>query len=389
MIRHRFSDESLDPARQEKAREYARIRRRLYFVGLGVGAVALLFLLFSGLSVWLRDRLDFPLPLQAAAYFAILIAAYSALTFPLSFYSGYTLPHRYGLSTQSLRSWLWDQAKGFGLELALGVIVLLVIYWLLATFTAIWWLLAAGAMILFTVILANLAPILIVPLFFKLRPLEDEELARRLKALADRAGQRVRGVYTMDLSSKSTTGNAALMGLGNTRRIVVGDTLFGRYTPNEIEVILAHELGHHVHRDIPKSIVVQSASLLAGFYLVDLALRGLVPPFGFQGIADIAAFPLLALVLGAFSLVIMPLNNAYSRLVEGQADQYALEATQNPEAFITTMTKLTDQNLGEARPSRLVVLIFYSHPPYLDPVARARRYAEGHPGGLRPHPSTP
>src|SRR3990172_8580124 len=226
MIQHHFSDEDLDPKRQEKAREYARIRRRLYFVGLGIAALSLLFLLFSGLSVWLGDRLDFPLPLQAAAYFAILIVTYSALAFPLSFYSGYTLPHRYGLSTQSLRSWLWDQAKGFGLELALGVIVLLVIYWLLATFTAIWWLLAAGAMILFTVILANLAPILIVPLFFKLRPLEDEELARRLKALADRAGQRVRGVYTMDLSSKSTTGNAALMGLGNTRRIVVADTLF-------------------------------------------------------------------------------------------------------------------------------------------------------------------
>jgi len=389
MIQHPFSTENLDPERQEKARAYARIRRRLYFVGLGLGALALLFLLLSGLAVWLRNYLELPFLLQAAAYFAILIAAYSALTFPLSYYSGYTLPHRYGLSTQSLRAWLWDQAKGFVLELVLGVIVLVVIYWLLATFTTIWWLLAALAMILLAVLLANLAPILIVPLFFKLRPLEDEELARRLKALAERAGQRVRGVFTMDLSAKSTTANAALMGLGNTRRIVLADTLFKHYTPDEIEVILAHELGHQVHKDIPKSIVVQSAGLVAGFYLVDLALRWLVPAFGFRGIADIAAFPLLALVLGAFSLVIMPLNNAYSRLVEGQADQYALEATQDPQAFISMMTKLTNQNLGEAKPSRLVVLIFYSHPPYLERVDRAHRYAKGHLGDLRPHPSTP
>ncbi|MBE0415696.1 MAG: M48 family metallopeptidase [Dehalococcoidia bacterium] len=366
----------LDPQRQEKAKDYARRMRRLSFLELGLGFFFVLILLFTPLSLSLRNLLDFPKPLQVALYFATLMICLGIVSAPLSFYGGFVLPRRFGISTQNLRGWLLDEAKGGVLGLLLGIGVMVFIYWLLGSFPDLWWLFAACFLILLTVVMTNLAPIIIVPLFYKLEPLADEGLMERLVRLAERAKTKVRGVFTINLSSKATSGNAALMGLGNTRRIVLGDTILDRYSPEEIEAIMAHELGHHVHRDIAKLIALQSATILAGFYLVHLVLRVSVPYFDFNGIDDVAAFPLLALVAGAFALLLEPLSNAYSRYQEGSADEYALALTDNPEGFITVMTKLTNQNLSEAQPSRWVELLFYDHPPYFKRVARAQHYED-------------
>lgn len=367
----------LDLKRQEKARAYAKIVRRLSFFELGLGGVFILVLLFTPLSAGLRDLVDFPWPLvQVALYMATLMVCFGILSAPLSFYGGFVLPHRFGLSVQKLRGWLLDEVKGGALGFLLGIGGMVFLYWLLGSFD-LWWLFAAAFLVLFAVVMANLAPLIIVPIFYKLEPLADASLRQRLMRLAEKAKTRIRGVFTMNLSSKVTTGNAALMGLGNTRRIVLGDTILNHYSPEEIEVIMAHELGHHVHRDIAKLIAVQSATILAGFFLVDLVLRFSVPYFGFSGIADVAAFPLLALVLGALAFLLEPMSNAYSRYLEAAADEYALTLTDNPEGFIAAMTKLANQNLSEAQPSRWVELFFYDHPPYFKRVARARHYEEG------------
>lgn len=366
---------ALDPARQEKAREYAGTSRRLYFMGLGLGIAFLVVLLLSGFSRWLRDFIALPHLAQMALYGIALMAIYGVISMPLLVYRGFVLPRRYGLSTQTLRAWLFDLAKGGMLGATLGAISLVAIYWLLANFPATWWLWAALMALLFTVILANLAPILIVPLFYKQKLLEDTELVRRLLSLAERARVKVCGVFVMNMSSKGTTANAALMGLGNTRRIVLGDTLFDRYSPDEIESILAHELGHHSHRDIVRMIAVQSAVTLVMFYLGSLSLNFAVPRLGLEGVADIAAFPVLALTLAVVSLGTGPLLGAYSRHIEQAADDYALRMTAKPKAFIQMMTRLTDQNLSEAQPSRWVELFFYEHPPYYKRVAKAREYA--------------
>jgi STE24 endopeptidase len=259
---------------------------------------------------------------------------------------------------------------------------MVLVYWLLGSFD-LWWLFAAAFLILFSVAMTSLAPILIVPLFYKLEPLADANLRERLMRLAERAKTKVRGIFTINLSSKATTGNAALMGLGNTRRIVLGDTILDRYSPEEVEVIVAHELGHHVHSDVAKLIALQAATTLVGLYVVHLVLKGSVSYFGFSGIADVAAFPLLALVLGAFGLLLEPLSNALSRRLEGAADEYALALTDNPQGFTTMMTKLTDQNLSEVQPSRWVELFFYDHPPYWRRVAQARQYEERRLGGAK------
>jgi STE24 endopeptidase len=369
---------SIDAERQEKAKEYARLRHRLLALDLFISAAALVIVLASGLSARLRDGVTSLAPnfyVGVALYFVIGVVGYGILFMPLTYYRGFVLPHRYGLSTQNLRGWILDLVKGGVLALVLGGALVEVIYFLLLNVPPWWWLIASVVMLVFTVLLANLAPILIFPLFFKFKPLEDQELVKRLLRLAERAHTRVNGVYTMMLSDKTTAANAAFMGLGNTKRIVLGDTLYQDYTADEIETILAHELGHQVHNDIVWGIVAQTLLTLVGFYLANLVLVAGAAILGFTGIADLAAMPLLALALGAFGLVTMPLGNWYSRQREYAADRYALETTRNPQAFIRAFEKLANQNLAELEPEPWVEWLLYDHPPIGKRLALGRAYA--------------
>jgi len=372
----------IDTERQQRARHFSRLRHRLLLIDIGIGGLFVLVLLTTGLAFRLRDALaglgNWQLvagwaPLQVAVFFCILLVIYQIITAPLNYYSGFILPRRYRLSHQSLASWLEDQAKGFVLGFVFEVTAVTGLYLLLAVQPALWWLWAAIALLLFAVVLANLAPILILPLFFKLTPLRDEELTHRLLALAERAKTRVRGVFTMEMSRKTSTANAALMGLGNTRRIVLGDTLLGAYTPDEIEVVLAHELGHHVHLDIWKLIVTQTLLTLGGLYLVNLGLHWAVEEAHiYPHLADVATMPLVALALGLFGLVTMPLANGLSRLVERQADEYALQSTGKADAFISAMTRLANQNLAELDPGLVIELLLHDHPA----ISKRLRHAE-------------
>lgn len=356
-----------DSTRQEEAREYAAIRRRLLAAELLLSGLLVLLFLLTGLSVWLRDALiDAGLEspwLLVPVYLVIVGLVYIMFFLPLDWYSSYTLPHRYGLSTQTKRSWWSDQLKALGLGALIGLPAAEVIYWLLRVQPQTWWLWASLFLILFSVILGSLAPVLILPLFYKLTPLDDEDLIARIQHLAQRARTAVVGVYTIDLSRRTTAANAMVMGLGRTKRIALGDTLYGEFSHDEIETIIAHELGHQVHRDLELGIVIQSCFILAGMALAHLFLQWGVNAFGFQGPGDIAAFPLLILALALFGLITMPLSNGYSRWRERLADRYAVRVTGKPEAFGSAMLRLADQNLAEADPPRWVVWLLYSHPP--------------------------
>ncbi len=361
----------IDTERQQKAREYARIRRRISFVDLGIAAVGIIFVLRSGLDTGLRTLLH-PLgwqpivgwyPWQVLCYFLILMLSYRIITALLSYYRGFVLPHRFGLSTMTLKGWVGDLFKGLVLGLVLEVFVIELIYLLLAAQPLTWWLWVGLILLFFSVVMANLAPVIIFPIFYKFSPLPEGELTRRLMALADRAHARVRGVYTMQMSSKTTAANAALMGLGNTRRIVLGDTMLDRYTPDEIEVVLAHELGHHVHHDIWKLLISQSVLTLSGLYLINVALHWVVETQHYYlSLADAATIPLVLVLTALFGLIVMPLGNAYSRAIEYQADEYALQTTKMVGAFKSAMTRLANQNLAEIEPSPLVEILFHDHP---------------------------
>jgi STE24 endopeptidase len=381
-------DIQLDAERQRQAQRYARQRHVLLLVNLALGAVVVLALLLSGLAFALRDALAGaarwqPLthwaPLQVAAYFGVLYGAYFLLDLPLSFYGGYTLPHRYGLSTQRLRGWVADLGKGLALSVVFELAAVEFVYALLAVTPNAWWLWVGGAMLLVTVVLANLGPVLLMPLFYKFTPLPDGDLKSRLLALAERAHTRVRGVYSMNLSTRTRAANAGLTGLGNTRRIVVGDTLLESFTPDEIEVVLAHELGHQVHHDIPMLIAVQTGVTLGGLFVVNLVLHAVVATVpAYHGLADVATITLLAATLGVFGLVMLPLTNGSSRWAERRADGYALETTHNVPAFISAMTRLANQNLAEAEPAPWIEFLLHDHPSTGRRIAFAHRYAAEH-----------
>ena len=290
---------------------------------------------------------------------------------------GFVLPHQYGMSNQTRSGWVIDQVKSLLLGGVLGGLVLEIIYAVLRASPELWWLWAAAIMLILTVVMANLGPVLLMPIFYKFTPLGEEhaELAQRLVRLAEQANAHVSGVFQFDMSRRTKAANAALAGLGNTRRIILGDTLLNEFTPDEIETVLAHELGHHVHKDIPVGILLDTLTTLVGFYLAGLGLRWGAAVFGAQGPADIAAFPVFLLVMGLYGLVTMPLGNAFSRWRERRADEYSLQTTRKPEAFASAMTRLANQNLADADPEPWVELLLYSHPALSKRIAMAQSFA--------------
>jgi len=370
---------TLDPERQKQAKQYGRIRRRLWLVSNGLNALYALAWLFTGWAIGLRAWLTgiSPNPWFLVAGFIVIFGGiYSILTLPLSFYSGYTLPHRFDQSNQTLKGWVTDQLKGLAVGLPLGLLMLELLYLALRLTGDLWWLWAAGGMLVFSVLLSNLAPVLIMPIFNKFIPLGEEhaDLAERLLKLAEQANTRVRGVFKFDMSRRTKSANAALTGIGNTRRIVLGDTLIDEFTPDEIETVLAHELGHHIHRDLPLMIAFGTLTTTVGLYLASLALNWSIAMFGFNGPADVAALPALGIILGAYGLLTMPLENAVSRWRESMADDYALSATGKMEAFASAFTRLANQNLSDVDPEKWVVFLFYSHPPLGERIEKAQNW---------------
>jgi len=374
-----LTSEDIDRGRQEEAKSLAKLRHRLMAVELALGGFFAVALILSGLAqtlkVLVQSSTGRPM-LVVAGYFFLLTVTYSVLTFPLEYYGGFRLPHRFGLSNQTLREWLVDEAKSGLLGLALGLIVVETVYFLLGALPDWWWLVTAGLMLVFGVIMANLAPVLLVPIFYKLKLLEDESLEARLKSLAERARTTVRGVYTIDLSSKTKAANAMVMGLGNTRRIVLGDTLLDHYRSDEIETILAHELGHQSRHDLWWGLLLQSLLSVGGLYAANLALRWGVQVLGYSGLDDVASMPFLALVMGAFLAVTTPLVNAFSRWREWMADEYALRITDKPRAFVSAMVRLANQNMADVDPEPWVEFLLYSHPAVGKRIRRGEKAAE-------------
>jgi STE24 endopeptidase len=307
-------------------------------------------------------------------YVLLLSAINEVGSLPLGFYSDWLLEKRYALSNESLSAWVLDRIKAFALGVAMGGAAAALIYWCMRLWPERWWLAAGGAFALLIVGIANVAPVVILPLFYTVKPIDNQALRTRLLALAERAGARVLGAYEWGLAEKTKKANAALAGIGGTRRILVSDTMLGEYSDEEIEVVLAHEIAHHVHGDIWKSIAFESALILAGFYAAAKLLRALMVPLGLRGIDDVSGLPLLLLAAGAVSIVMVPLAHAMSRAFERSADRFALNLTRNPSAFISAMRRLGAQNLAEEHPSKLTQWLFYRHPPLRERIAAAQTF---------------
>lgn len=354
-----------DTDQQQRAKRYEAIHHLLFLVETGYTLVLLILALVTGASFFLADSVQslFDNPwLSTALYGAVVVLVVKLLFLPLNWLDGYFLEHRFGLSNQSFGGWALDELKSLGVNLLLGVLVLDVVYFLLRRVEQWWWLVAGLFFLLFGVVLSTLFPVLILPLFYKLRPLENESLRQKLSVLAQQVGAQVLGVYRLELSAKTKKANAALAGLGHTKRILLGDTLLDEFTEDEIEVVMAHELAHYRHGDITKLITWSAVTTFIGLRLADLVLTRALPVFGFESVSDLSAFPLLALSLFLFGLVVMPLNHAFSRWRERLADATALEMTGNPDGFIRAMRKLAAQNLADVEPHPVIEFLLHDHP---------------------------
>ena len=372
---------------EDRATRYHRQKRQASLISLLWSVVLLGGLLWTGATLTFRDQAEqlaanvAPagwLPgISVIAYVLLLTLANEVVSLPLGFYSGFLLERKYGLSTERFGRWLGDQAKSFALGLVLGGGAAELVYFFMRRSPEWWWLGTGAAFALLLVGLTNLAPILLLPLFYTVKPLDRESLRQRLLALAERAGARVLGAYEWGLADKTKKANAALAGIGGTRRILISDTMLAEYSDEEIEVVLAHEIAHHVHGDIWKGIAFESTLILVGFYLASRVLASLAGWAGLRGVSDVAGLPLLLLAAGTVSLVMVPVAHAMSRAYERAADRFALNLTNNPTAFVSAMRRLGAQNLAEENPSKLVQWLFYSHPPVGERIAAAQSFSTG------------
>ncbi|HWX55740.1 MAG TPA: M48 family metallopeptidase [Verrucomicrobiae bacterium] len=360
------------------AREYNRVKRWLELGDLGLGLGFLVVLLATGWTSKLHDisfRVSEHYSLALLFYVFLLSVISKLLNAALDFY-GFRLEHRFNLSNQRFGAWLFDEFKGWALGLIIAAGLAEIIYGLMRADSARWWIYAWIICLGLFVLFAQIAPVVLLPLFYKFVPLQNDDLKARLVRLGERAGTRVRGVYEWKLSEKSKKANAALTGLGHTRRIILADTLLENYTNDEIEAVLAHELGHHAHGHILKTIVVEAAVTLAGFWAANRVLQyAIYQRHMFLHLTDFANLPLLVLVSTLLSMLLMPALNAYSRFNERQADLYCWKSVPSVEPYISAMEKLNKQNLSESQPSRLVEVLFHSHPPVAKRIAAAQSWA--------------
>jgi STE24 endopeptidase len=368
------------PTDSPEARRYNRVKRWLGIADFVVGLALLLVLLITGWSGTLRDlayRAAFQhYALAVFLYVLMLMTAGKVLGLGLEYYS-FRLEHRFQLSNQRLRSWVWDEFKGFLVGVVLGAIVAELLYFIIRQSPQRWWLVAWAAFLALFVLMAQLAPVVLFPIFYKFEPLKNEELKARLVRMSEQAGTQIRGVYRWRLSEKSKKANAALTGLGSTRRIILADTLLDGYSADEIEAVLAHELGHHVHRHIFKSIMVQGTITFVGFWAANWVLHYAVDHMNlFETLSDFANLPLQALVFTVLSFLVLPVVNAYSRYNERQADRYAFRSIADVGPFISSMNKLAEQNLAERSPSKWVEWFFHSHPAIARRVAAAEAWSK-------------
>jgi STE24 endopeptidase len=308
-------------------------------------------------------------------FITIIGILYSILNFPFDFYGSYIIEHRFSLSNQTVAAWLIEKIKGAAVGIVIGVPVAVVFYVFLKLTGWFWWLWFSVFIFFISVFLARVAPVIIFPLFYKFKNLESDEIRRRITRLLDDQGIPIKGIYSFNLSKDTKKANAGFTGIGRSKRIILSDTLIGQFTPDEIAVVFAHEMGHYKKRHIVKSIALGAFSIFLSFYLCGELYRLTLGYLGFAHVYDIAAIPVLFFYLTLFSLVTMPLSNALSRKYEREADRYALEVTRDREAFISSMEKLADMNLADRDPNPVTEFMLYSHPSIKKRIAFARKHA--------------
>ena len=352
--------------KNDTAHTYHGVKNAFFFVNLVFDIALLLIFFLSGLSSVLKQfsfQFSSSVFLGNGIYFLIFAIGMYILHFPLHFFIDFVWEHKFQLSTQKFSQWFADDMKKSLITFIVLLLIVEVAYLLLDRAAGSWWIWAGFFWLLITFFLAKITPHVIIPLFYKYSEIENKELKERIFGLFETCRVSLKNVYAIDMSSKTKKANAFFCGIGKGRRVVLGDTLLENFSTPEIEVVVAHELGHHKHWDILKLLCVNAMTIFLGLFLVDKVLQYSLVRFGLERIDDVAFFPMIVLALMMFGLLSMPLINGYSRRIERQADQFSIQLTQKPDDFISTMRKLGEMNLSEFQPNRFIEFLFYDHPP--------------------------
>ena len=361
--------------RQEQARIYQRIKNVISLVSLGITLISLVVFALTPASVSLRRGVvaawtDNPW-LVVALYFTAFSIIFFLVDLPLHVYSSFIIEHRFGLSNLTLGAWIKENAKRQIISFVFALILIELLYAVIRTFPDRWWLIAWALWIVVTIVVGKLWPVFIAPLFYKYERLPAGLLRDRIFRLVESVGLKIENVYSMNLSKTTRKANAYFCGLGRTRRVVLSDTLFRNFTPDEVTAVVAHEAGHCKRRHIWRCILFNMGASLVSFYLGRLGLEFLSPRLGIKEAADVAGFPLLALIVVLFGVLMMPVTNVFSRALEREADDFALSTTRAKDAFISCMRKLAIVNLSNPDPHPLIEFFLHSHPSIRKRIERA------------------
>jgi len=370
---------SYDEEKRKVAKKYENVKLVLDAVnGTVIPAVFCLILFLSGASTRIAGLLGSVSGsywFSLWAYLLVFVIILQLVTLPLGFYSGFVVDHRFHLSTQTIRGWVVDELKGLGLELAFGLLAGTVLYYLIGT-TGLWWVVAAVVFAVFSILLSIILPFVILPIFYKVNPLSDIKLKEGLLQMTKKAGLgSVDRVLVADESRKSIRANAFFSGVGKSKSIVLFDTLLSDFTRREIITVVAHELGHYVNKDIWLEALTSGLLIIPPFFVADLTLRLAVSSSSLTSLIDPAGVPLIFAVLIVSNFVLQPVSNAISRTVERRADEFALRVANDPEAQASTERRLADLALAVDKPSRLVEVLFYTHPPSSERIRLAEEWS--------------
>jgi len=371
----------------ERARAYHRPLYRSSAASAALGIAYLAMLSFTAAGRWIAAPVDdLPRWAFAASYAALILLTAAVLRFPLSFWRGFVHEHRWGFSTQSPASWLWDWTKGLAVSVAFTGVVLMAFVEIASVIPDGWPGVAGLLAAVLVVALSFLAPVVLEPLFNRFRPLADEALAGDLRALSVRAGVPVRDVLVADASRRTRKENAYVSGLGRTRRVVVYDTLLERAGARDVRLVVAHARGHRRAHHVELGTALGAAVAIVATALLGVLLQshGILSAIGARTAGDPRVIPFVLLAIAAFQLYAMPGEAAISRRWEAAADRFSIELTADPEGFADMERNLALANLLELAPSRVAYLFLFSHPTPAERIAAALAGSAGSKEARRP-----
>ncbi len=347
------------------AKKYTKTKLMISVIEAGIIFTLILLFVITGLSLYLEKLLSNYFEdqyLLLISFVSVAIVFVSIFILPLTFYSDYIIEHKYKLSNQTISKYFTESLKEILVTSLIGLPILLMFYYVLNQFQQLWYIPFAIFMFFISVVLGQIFPIFIFPLFYKVTPLEDEELQNRIRNLTIGTKLKIENVFKFNMSKNTRKANAAFTGLGKSKRILLGDTFIENYSPDEIETVLAHEFGHFQQKHIVKNILIGTTFSFVSLFLIAQLYNASIYWLGFVSLTKISALPLLLLWGMVISLIFQPASNYLSRKYEYEADAYSVKITNKKEVFINALEKLNEQNLGDKEPHPFVEWFFYSHP---------------------------